>query len=337
VVSEQRSETVPGAGLAWAQDQVYQLKAQVGTLEQQIDHLQSLVTQVTESMRTVERSLREALSGAGQAERLQEELNQSVALIVQLQDQQAETSERLDAVSREQKAEESRDQLEWTEIVRRTDQLERQVASWSDRQAGVDEVGRRFQEGLSVIRQQIQNIDQRLEAAESKAARGLEGANRAEHTITQVEASILELKREDESIAERARVAADVAHRIETSLTSHLQELQRLELLAERIELHRAERQRLEDRALRLEEQLGELLGRNDVADEQRARLSGGQQGLASRLDGLQEQVEEQRRMLVEQIRKLTGTQERTKRNQIQELEREIREMKRYVADLSGE
>ena len=44
-----------------------------------------------------------------------------------------------------------------------------------------------------------------------------------------------------------------------------------------------------------------------------------------------------QRATLVDQIRKLTGTQERTKRRQIQETEREIREMKQYVADLIDE
>ena len=58
---------------------------------------------------------------------------------------------------------------------------------------------------------------------------------------------------------------------------------------------------------------------------------------MSSRLDSLQEMVEEQRKLLVDQIRKLTGTQDRTKRRQIQELERELRETKQFVADLSRE
>jgi len=61
------------------------------------------------------------------------------------------------------------------------------------------------------------------------------------------------------------------------------------------------------------------------------------QQGLASRLDALQEHVDQQKAMLVEQIRRLTGSQERTKRRQIQELEREVREMRKYVADLADQ
>ncbi len=336
MVKEPQTEAATG-GLGWAQDQLFQLKAQVAQLEQQLEQLQSTATTMTEHMREVEASLRGAALGAAQTPRLQEELNQAVALLVQLQDQQAEAQERLDALGRHREADESRDQEEWIDVARRVEQLERQVESWHDRQAGVDEVGRRFQEGLSLLRQQLQQLEQRLEASESKAARGLEGANRAEHTLTQVEASILALQREDETLAERGRVTADVARRLEATVNEHLQELQRLEMLAERIELHRAERQRLEDRALRVEEELGELRGRSEQQEHQQGRLSAQQQGLASRLDTLQEQVAEQRSILVEQIRRLTDTQERTKRRQIQEMEREIREMRQYVADIADQ
>jgi chromosome segregation ATPase len=334
MVKEPGSKTATGS-TGWVQDQLYQLKAQVAQQEQQLEHLQSTAATVSEGMRTIEASLRETALSAAEAPRLQEQLNQALVLVVQLQDQQAEAKEKLEELGRHREAEEGRDQLEWADLTRRTEQMERQVASWQDRQAGVDEVGRRFQEGMSLLRQQIQQIEQRLEEAGSKAARGLEGANRAENSLSRVDASILALQREDEAIAERTRVTADVAHRLETTMNDHLQELQRLELLAERIELHRAERQRLEDRALRLEEELGELRGHAETAETQQGRLSAQQQGIASRLDSLQETVDEQRAILVDQIRRLIGTQDRTKRRQIQELEREIRETKQYVADLT--
>jgi chromosome segregation ATPase len=136
---------------------------------------------------------------------------------------------------------------------------------------------------------------------------------------------------------ERTRVASDVAHRLESTLGQQLQELQRIELLAERVELHRAERQRLEDRALRLEEELADLRARAEKLEQQDGRLHAHQQGLASRLDALQEHVDLQRAALHEQLRRLTGSQERTKRRQIQELEREVREMRQYVADLADQ
>jgi len=335
MVKEQQAGTA--LGLGWLQDQVYQLKADVGQLDQQQQQLQSLLTQLTDSMRGMEASFRDTSSNAGLAPRLQEELNHAVALIVQLQDQQAEANQQLDALGRHREAEQNRDHQEWVDIARRLEHVERQVAQWLDRQAGVDEVGRRFQEGLSLMRQELQQIDQRLEAVESKAGRALEGANRAEHTLTQVEAALLELQRSDNTLTERTRVASDVAHRLESTMGQQLQDLQRLELLTERVELHRAERQRLEDRALRLEEELAELRARAEKSEQQDGRLSAQQQGLASRLDAFQEHVDLQRAALVEQLRRLTGSQERTKRRQIQELEREVREMRKYVADLADQ
>lgn len=336
MMKEVASETQAGA-LGWTQDQIYQLKSQVAQLEQQLGQLTTMVTKTNDSLRTMATTLQEASLGASQTPRLQEEINQSAALIMQLLDQQAETDNRLAELGRKKEVDEERDQQDWSEVAKRTERLERQVLLWHDRQSGVDEVGRRFQEGLSLLRQQMQQTEQRLELAEGKAARGVEGANRAEHTLTQVEADILALQQEDEAMTERSRVTADVLQRLETTQTENSEELKRLELLAERIELHRAERQRLEDRALRLEEELQDLCGRTENSEQLQGKLSGQQQGLSSRLDSLQEMVEEQRKLLVDQIRKLTGTQDRTKRRQIQELERELRETKQFVADLSRE
>jgi chromosome segregation ATPase len=333
MVKEQTAETANGN--AWVQDQLYQVKAQTAQLDQQLSHLQSIVTQLIESAQGTERSLRETAQGATLAFRLQEEINQSVALIVHLQDGQGELKQRVDDLSRVRDVTQSRDQEEWLDLVRRTDQLERHVAAWHDRQAGADEASRRMQEVLSLARHELQQIEQRLQTVEGKAARALEGATRAEHTLTQTEAAITALQHEDEAIAERTRVASDMAHRLEATLNQHLHELQRVELLAERIELHRAERQRLEDRALRLEEGLNELRELTQKSEDQRARLAAHQQGLGARLDAIQEQIEEQRVKLVDQLRRLTGSQERTKRRQVQELERELREMRQYVAELA--
>lgn len=335
-MTEPQAETAAGP-IAWLQDELYQLKSEVAQLGQQQGHLRALASDMSEAMHLLEAALREASLGARQVPRLQEEINQAVALIVQLQDQQKSTEEQLAAQAQRRRDGEGRDQQELLEFARRLEQLEREVSAWRDRQAGVDEVGRRFQEGLSVVRHQLQQIEQRVEGTESKAARGLEGANRAEHTLTEVEATILGLQREDETIAERARVASEVAHRLESVLNERMHELERLEMLAERIELHRAERQRLEDRAARLEEEMAALHGKAEQQDQDESRLRGRHEGLASRVDSLQEQMETQRTAMFESLRKVLGSESRTKRRQIQELEREIREMTQHVAGLTDQ
>ena len=336
MVKEARPESAVGA-IGWVQDQLYEMKAQLAQLQQQLEHLRSASTEMSETQRATEATLHEATQGVSQVPRLQEEINQAAALIVQLQDQQAELNARVAAFTRRRKEEETQDQEDWTGVSRRVTQLERAVEHWQNRQASVDELGGRYQEGVSLLRLQLQKLEQRLEVAETMAARGVEGANRTEHSLTEAEAATLNLQRELEALTERARVTTDVTQRLENTLNQRFQELHRLELLAERIELHRAERQRLEDRALRLEEGLNELRGRAETEEHQQGRLSIQQQGLASRVAALQELVEEQQRSLLEQLRKLTSSQERTKRRQIQELEREVREMRKHVAELTAE
>lgn len=335
MVKEQVSESTNS--ISWVQDQLYQIKAAVGALEQQFGHMQSMITQLSDSMRGFEASMRETQGVAQTSERLQEEVNHTVGIVVHLQDQQAEANDRIDLLTRREHSDDTRDGEQWTDVARKVDVLERQVAQWHDRQAGVDEVGRRFQEGLSLIHQQLQDIDRRLQGTETRSGRALEGANRAEHTLTQVDASILAVQRDSETFNERLRVTSEVAHRLENTMGQHLQDLQRLEMLAERIELHRAERQRLEDRALHLEEELRDLRQHAEAEDQHRDRMVTQQSALSSRLDALQEQLTQEKSAILEQLRKMTTSQERTKRRQVQELERELREMRRYVAALSDQ
>ena len=336
MVKELPSETQVGA-IGWAQDQLYQLKAQVAQLEQKFEQIQLINTKLSESTHKVEGSLQGAVLAASQTPRLQEELNQAIALIVQLQDRQAETMERVEELGRARGLDVDRDLKEWVEAVKRTEQLERQVDLWKDRQSGFDESRRHQSEEVALLRQQIQQMEVRLDTTEGKSTRSLETASGAEQKLSQHDSTFEELRQQNEAIGERARVTAEAVNKVEHMLEQNLEELARMELLAERIELHRAERQRLEDRALRLEEEVQELRGRADQAEHQQGKLGGQQQGLASRLDAVQQQVEEQRSILIEQIRKLTATQDRTKRRQIQELERELREMKQYIADLVRE
>jgi chromosome segregation ATPase len=336
VTQETRPETAVGP-IGWLQDQVYELKGHVAQLEQQLEHLRATASDMSDNSRALQLSLQEAAREAAQVPRLQEEINQAAALILQLQDDQASTREQVDVVTRRRHDDDSRDQEEWTELARRVDVVERQVELWHDRQAAVDEVGRHFQEAVSQVNIQLGQIERRLEAVESKAARGLEGATRAEHTLTQVEAAILALQREDAAIAERAKVAGDVAHRLEGTINQSLQELQRLELLADRIDLHRAERQRLEERAVHIEEGLNAVREREEHREHQEGLLRTHQNTLGSRVDALVQQLEQEKALLTEQMRKLISSQERTKRRQIQELEREVREMRKHVVTLSEE
>jgi hypothetical protein len=86
-----------------------------------------------------------------------------------------------------------------------------------------------------------------------------------------------------------------------------------------------------------LEDELRDLRQQAEAEEQHRGRMVTQQSALGSRLDALQEQLTQEKSKILEQLRKMTSSQERTKRRQVQELERELREMRQYVAALSDE
>ena len=207
MVKELPSETQVGA-IGWAQDQLYQLKAQVGQLEQQLEQVQVVNSKLNESTHKVEGSLQKAILAASQAPRLQEELNQAIALIVQLQDRQAETNERIEELGRTHGLDEDRDLEEWAEVIKRTEHLERQLELLKDRQSGVGESRRQQTEEVALLRQQLEKMEGRLGAVEGKSAKSLESVSGAEQRLSQVDATFEELRQQNEAIGERARLTA---------------------------------------------------------------------------------------------------------------------------------
>ena len=333
----QRPEVTHKEALDWVQNEVHQVKAQVGRLQQQADQVQALVLDLAEKVRSLDNSLRQTAAQAAPVDQLQEGLHQALALIVKLQEQQADVSAHEEEMSRQRRDETEHLRQERDEVVRQLQELSHQVEGWQERQAGLEETGRRYQEGLARLGAQLQELTRRLEAVEGKASRSLEASGRVEHDLSRVDSALEALRHEGEVLTERARLASEVARRLEATQDRHREDYRRLDLLAERIELYRAERQRLEERTARLEEALEQARGRLEQDQQQTGLLQAQQQGHAARLEGLERQILEYRETLVDQFSRMSSTQERVKRRQIEELEREIKEMKQHAAGLTEE
>jgi hypothetical protein len=101
-----------------------------------------------------------------------------------------------------------------------------------------------------------------------------------------------------------------------------------LPLLAERVELLRAERQRLEDRTSRAEESLEDARVRLEREEEFAQQLDVRMKAHDARLDHVHASTLDFRRVLSEQILKLNQMLERMKRRQAEELERDIKELR---------
>lgn len=323
--------------LNWLQDQVGQLRAQVGRMSQQGDQIQAAILDLNEKQRDAEGRMREFAARTVGLPTMQEQLRQVSGLLERIQDAEVLIDTKFEMLERTTGEEKSREQAERNDVVRRLQELERRLEGVAERQGTVDDSSRRFTEEIARSHIQSQALNQRLEAVESKTGRNIDAVNRMEQSYSEIESAIRTLRREDDVLAERARLAHEVGSRLETELHAQQEEYRQLPLLAERVELLRAERQRLEDRTSRVEESLEDartrLAREEDVASQVEARLKAQE----ARIDHVHSTTLDYRRMLTEQILKLNQMLERMKRRQLEELERQVKELRVQSSQLKSE
>lgn len=314
--------------VGWLHEQVGSLKAQIGRVTQQGDQLQAALLDVNEKLRDSESKVREMTARTLGLPVMQDQVRQLTGLLDRIQDTELLIDTKFEVLERQLGEERTRDQGEKNDLYRRVQDLERRSESLNERQSGVDDANRRFQEEVARSHLQTQGIGQRLEAVESKAGRTLDALTRLEQTHAEVETAIRALRREDDVLAERARLAHDVAARIESEMHAQAEEYRTLPLLAERVELLRAERQRLEDRVSRAEESLGDSVVRLERQEETSAQLDVRLKSHDGRIDMIHTNSLDHRRNLSDQLLKLNQMLERMKRRQVEELDRDVKELR---------
>ncbi len=320
----------------WLQDQVGQLRAQVGRLAQQGDQAQAAVLDINEKLRDAETRLREIGARTIGLPTMQEQLRQVSGLLERIQDAEVLIDTKFEMLERTNNEDRTREQGEKNDVYRRVQDLERRTEGIAERQTTVDDSTRRFQEEVSRSHLLYQGMNQRLEAVESKTGRNLDAITRIEQTHSELEAAVRALRREDDVLAERARLAHEVAARLETELHAQQEEYRQLPLIAERVELLRAERQRLEDRTSRVEESLEDARTRLERQEDAAAQFDTRIKAHDARIDHVHSTTLDYRRSLSEQVLKLNQMLERMKRRQLEELERQVKELRVQSSQLKN-
>jgi chromosome segregation ATPase len=325
--SEPATPTGPDL-VTWLHDQVGGIKAHLGRMQQQGDQVQAAILDVNEKLRDAEGKIREITAKTMGLPTMQEQMRQLSGVLERIQDAEVLIDTKFELLERKEGEERQRDQGEKNDLYRRVQELERRAESLNERQSGVDDSHRRFQEEVSRSHILLQGMNQRLESVESKAGRNIEALTRLEQTHAEVEQAVRALRREDDVLAERARLAHEVASRVETEMHAQQEEYRVLPLLTERVELLRAERQRLEDRVSHAEESLADGLGRLERQEDFAAQLDVRLKAHDGRIDHVHASTLEFRRSLNDQLLKLNQMLERMKRRQVDELERDAKELR---------
>lgn len=314
--------------MTWLHDQISQLKTHIGRMQQQNDQTQAAIVDINEAVRDAETKLREMAARTMGLPTMQEQIRQVSGLLERIQDAEVLIDTKFEVLERQNAEERARDQGEKNDLYKRVQELERRAEGLSERQTSVDEGNRRYQEEVSRTHIQLQGINQRVETVESKSARSAESLVRLEQLHGETEAAIRALRREDDVIAERVRLAQEVAARLETELHAQQEEYRALPLLAERVELLRAERQRLEDRTSHAEESLEDARVRLERQEESTQHIDVRLKAIEARLEHVHATTLDYRRTLTEQILKLNVMIERMKRRRMEELDRDIKELR---------
>jgi chromosome segregation ATPase len=306
-------------------------------MQQQGEQTQAALLDLNERLRDGDGRIRELTARTMGLPAVMEQMRQLTGLIDRIQDAEVLIDTKFEMLERQSGEERTRDQTEKNDLYRRVQDLERRAEGMGERQAGIDDAYRRFQEEVSRTHLTLQSLSQRLEAVESRSGRTLDALTRLENAHTETEAAIRALRREDDVLAERARLAHEVATRLEGELHTQQEEWRGLGLLEERVELLRAERQRLEDRLSRaegiLEEAVVRLERQEDASNTLERRVSAHDQ----RIDTVHGTSLDHRRALSDQLLKLNQMLERMKRRQVDELERDVKELRTQAGQLKSD
>jgi chromosome segregation ATPase len=323
--------------ISWLHEQVGALKAQIGRIQQQGDQLQAAMLDLNEKLRDGEGRVREISSKTMGLPVMQDQVRQLTGLLDRIQDTEVLIDTKFEIMERSLGEERARDQGEKNDLYRRVQDLERRSETMAERQTGLDDSSRRFLDDISRANVSALSLTQRLDAVETKASRTLEALTRLEQSHTEAESAIRNLRREDEVLAERARLAHEVAVRIENEMHAQAEEYRMLPVLSERVELLRAERQRLEDRVSRMEETLNDGIVRLERQEEGAAQLDVRLKAHDGRIGDIHSSVLDHRRNLTDQLLKLNQMLERMKRRQVEELERDVKELRVQSTHLKNE
>jgi len=314
--------------ISWLHDQIAQLKTQMSRMQQQNDQAQAAIADSNDSMRDLEAKVREMAAKTLGLPTMQDQLRQVSGLLDRIQDAEVLIDTKFEILERQNAEERARDQGEKNDLFKRVQDLERRSEGVADRQLTVDETTRRLQEDIGRAHLQFQSMNQRVDQAETKAARGLESLIRIEQTHSELESAVRTLRREDDVLQERIRLVQEETARLETDVHAQAEEYRVLPLLSERVELLRAERQRLEDRTSHNEEVLEEARSRVERQEEAAQHIDTRMKAVEARIEHVHSTTLEYRRTLSEQVLKLNVMIERMKRRRIEEMERDVKELR---------
>lgn len=330
--------SLPGQDMVdWLHGELQAVKQLTSHLKQQTEQTQATLVDLGEKLRITDSRFDQVSTALAGLPQLFDGLGQTKEELARLREDQAALRSLLEEIGRGWAVEFERDRRERAELYRRLEGLERELQGTTNRQNHIEEATRRAHETMAAGALHLEQVERSIEALERRVDRGIEAANRIDGTATLFAAAIDALKNQDEVLTERIRLAAEVTRRVEEELSAIRQEQGLYHVILDKIELQRAERAHVDDRLAALERGFDELQTRLEAVVQAVSVLNSRNQGYSERITLLQTEVEQLRAYVLEQLQKMADLQERLRRRRLEDIDREIKELKRFAIKLAEE
>ncbi len=312
-------------------EQLRDQKAIVGRLEVQEERLNGQFDTILgrlEALTTGHETLSAHVKIGSESQDLIHLLNDQVAALI---DRQRIVEARVEDFHKQRLSTLERERVERDGALRRLEASEKTTANWQARITVIEEIARRMQESTALVGQKLERIDTAIESLTGRGGRNLEAAKRLETELRQVGALVDTLQRQDDTVLERVQLLNEVVRRVEDRIALLSSQEARYQEILDKIELQRVERLRIEEALSRVERVADEQAASIANLQHQAATIEGRSRGLIERMEHLGEEIEHFSELITGQIQRFTQVQERHKRRQIQDIETEIRDLKRHI------
>ncbi len=328
MVTNDRQSAQLASTLAWLEDNLRENKVQVARLSQLVEQSQTQVWDLTHRLLKAEENSAALSTQLNDVPRLEAELDAFNGRITRSEDRQGTVETRVVDIVHQQQIDTDHLRTETNELVKRVDGWERLTQGWTSRLDTLEEVSRRTQESTSVVRQRLEDFERFVELVDQRAGRTSDALKRVDNEFSRLAADIEALQKQDALHNERQQVYVEIVKRLDEQLADVTEKVNIKREIDEKLELHRAGIRRSEERLGVLEETDEQM--RERVEDVQRAvaLIESKDKNLRDRVAGLQKQLGEYQVHLAEQFQKAQGLLERQKKRLIEDLERDIREIK---------
>lgn len=325
---EERQAAALANTVAWLEDELRDTRATVAKLAQALDQSQTQVWEMTGRLQDVEDAVAALTPQLASIPQLDGELRRLKDVIARAQHEGAATGFRVGELGRQIETAAERQRQALNELAHRLDAIERQAQGAGARFDTLDEAGRRAMEAITLMRQRADEVGRATEALETRLARLTESGARTEQEFARLGGETDSLRKQDEVTAERVHVAVEMIRRLEGQIAQVAAELTVKQDVTEQLELGRVASRRLEERMAGLEATADGLHKQDEESTRLLMLLEGRHKGLQERLAGLLDDFAAYRAQVNDQFQRLHQLQERLKRRQLEDLERDLREIR---------